>query len=183
MVLARLQAHLDKNNLIITNQSGFRKSRQTRDNLLYLIQTAQQGFNEDKKTLAVFFDIAGAFDKVWHQGLVYKLFMIKVPYYLIKIIANFLSERTFCVKIEGVKSSIRIIQCGVPQDGVLSPTLFSIFVNDILVTNGLNEKMLLFADDIVYIQSFVYKIKSKMVQEAHQDASEQAQSYLNELEA
>jgi hypothetical protein len=140
MVLARLQAHMDKNNLIITNQSGFRKSRQTRDNLLYLIQTAQQGFNEDKKTLAVFFDIAGAFDKVWHQGLMYKLFMIKVPYYLIKIIANFLNGRTFCVKIEGVKSSIRIIQCGVPQGGVLSPTLFSIFINDIPVTNGLMKK-------------------------------------------
>ena len=64
MVLTRLQDHLDKNNLIITNQSGFRKARQTKDNLLYLTQSVQQSFNENKKNLAIFFDIAGAFDKV-----------------------------------------------------------------------------------------------------------------------
>ena len=86
LVLSRLQDFLSKNNVIITNQSGFRKERQTRDNIFSLIQNAQQGFNENKKTLSIFFDIAGAFDKVWHNGLLYKLFVIKVPYYLIKII-------------------------------------------------------------------------------------------------
>lgn len=54
LVLYRLQAHLNKNNLIVTNQSGFRKDRQTRDNLLYLIQTAQQGFNCEKNPRSVF---------------------------------------------------------------------------------------------------------------------------------
>ena len=49
LVLARLLEILSKNNVIITNQSGFRKTRQTRDNILNLVQTAQQGFNEEKK--------------------------------------------------------------------------------------------------------------------------------------
>ena len=90
MVLSRLQKHLNDNSIIILNQSGFRKARQTKDNILHLVQTAQQGFNEDENTLGVFFDIAAAFEKVWHTGLVFKLFVLKVPFYLIKIIAEFL---------------------------------------------------------------------------------------------
>ena len=183
LVLSRLQDHLNKNNLIMTNQSGFRKDRQTRDNLLYLIQTAQQGFNSEKKTLAVFFDIAGAFDKVWHQGLIYKLFMIKVPYYLIKIIANFLGGRTFVVKIEGKVSSVRSIICGVPQGGVLSPTLFSVYINDVPSPRGQDEKMMLFADDILYIQSYTYKVNKKIITESSDIATEKTQNYLYELEA
>ena len=111
LVLARLHDHLKKNNLIITQQSGFRKQRQTRDNLFHLIQTTQQGFNTQKKTLSVFFDIAGAFDKVWHNGLLYKLHIMKVPYYLIKTIADFLRGRTFRVKIDEVLSNEKRIEC------------------------------------------------------------------------
>ena len=32
------------------------------------------------------------------------------------------------MKIEGVLSEIKLIECGVPQGGVLSPTLFSCFI-------------------------------------------------------
>ncbi len=73
LLLARLQKHLKDNKIIINNQSGFRKARQTKDNILVLIQRAQEGFNKEEKTLAVFFDVAAAFDKVWHAGLFYKL--------------------------------------------------------------------------------------------------------------
>jgi hypothetical protein len=183
MVLGRLQDHLNKHNLIVTNQSGFRKARQTRDNLLYLIQTSQQGFNEEKKTLSIFFVIAGAFDKVWHQGLIYKLFMIKVPFYLIKIIIDFLDERTFIVKIEGKKSSVRFIICGAPQGGVLIPTLFSIYINDVPTPNGADEKTLLFADDIVYCLSYKYKINKKIIDSASNEAALKAQVFLNALES
>jgi hypothetical protein len=75
--------------------------------------------------------VAAAFDKVWHNGLIHKLVELKVPYYLIMIIKKFLENRTFVVKIDGTESGIYFIFCGIPQGGVLSPTLFSIFINDI----------------------------------------------------
>ena len=80
LILQRLSIHLKTNNLIIINQSGFRKARQTKDNLLFVIQNAQEAFNSDEKALRVFFDVAAAFDKVWHSELIYKLFQLKVPY-------------------------------------------------------------------------------------------------------
>ena len=131
----------------------------------------------------IFFDIAGAFDKVWHQGLLYKLHVIKVPFYLIKIIASFLKDRTFVVKVEGKFSTKRIIICGVPQGSVLSPTLCSIFINYVPLADNECEKCLLFADDIVYMQKFIYKSKGKLLEGTNERATEKAQSYLNQLES
>ena len=159
LVLQRLEVFLKTNNIKINNQSGFRKNRQTKDNIFFITQKSQQAFNEYKKTLAVFFDIAGAFDKVWHSGLIYKLAIMKVPYYLLKIIMNFLEDRSFSVKLEGTLSSRRLIKCGVPHGGVFSPTLFSCYINDVPLAEGANEKCLLFADDIVFTLSFFYKKK------------------------
>ena len=70
MVLHRLNILLKINNIIIVNQSGFRQARQTKDNFLYIIQNAQEGFNKDEKAFTVFFDVAAAFDKVWHNGII-----------------------------------------------------------------------------------------------------------------
>ena len=182
MVLSRLQQFLKNNNLIIKNQSGFRKSRQTRDNLFHLIQKSQESFNKEEKSLAIFFDVAAAFDKVWHQGLLFKLYSLGIPPYLIDIIKAFLDERTFVVKINGEKSSIKIIECGVPQGGVLSPTLFSIYVNDLPLAEGVNESTLLFADDILYNIRYKYKEKNRCTLDAKEKAQKKAQEYLNRLE-
>ena len=166
LVLHRLSIFLKVNNIIIANQSGFRRNRQTKDNLLYLIQNAQEAFNCEEKAFTIFFDVAAAFDKVWHNGLLYKLFELKVPLYLILIIKSFLEGRTFTVKIDGKESGTFIILCGVPQGGVLSPTLFSIYINNIPLANGDNEITLLFADDLVYQLRSKFKKNGKVNKEA-----------------
>ena len=181
LILSRLHKHMKLNNILVKNQSGFRENRQTKDNLLYLTQKAQEGFNEDKKTLAVLFDVAAAFDKVWHLGVIYKLVLLKVPYYLITIIWAFLKNRTFVVKIDGVKSSVRVIICGVPQGGVLSPTLFSLYINDIPLAEGEDVKTLLFADDIVFILRYRFRKNKKAMPEAKSIAENIAQPYLDKL--
>jgi len=47
----------------------------------------------------VVFDIAKAFDKVWHNGLIYKLHKIKIPKKMGQWIMNFLQDRKFRVKV------------------------------------------------------------------------------------
>ena len=182
MVLHRLNIHLKTNNIIIANQSGFRRNRQTQDNLLYIIQNSQEAFNCDEKAHTIFFDVAAAFDKVWHNGLLHKLVEMKVPFYLIAIIKSFLDNRTFVVKVDGKESAIHFILCGVPQGGVLSPTLFSIYINNIPLASGEKEVTLLFADDLVYQLRYKYKKKGRVNGQANLEARATVQAYLNTLE-
>ena len=181
LIKSRLQEHLKRNNIIIKNQSGFRQRRQTKDNLLYVVQSAQEGFNKGEKTLAIFFDVAAAFDKVWHEGLIYKLFLLKIPYYLLCIIKDFLNNRTFVVKIEESKSEVRKIGCGVPQGGVLSPDLFNLYINDVPLGENLGGKALLFADDIVFVFRYKYKEGEKILTGAKKEAELKVQAYLDLL--
>ena len=75
IIFEHLYAYLDEHQLITKNQSGFRPGDGTTNQLLYLVNEIHECF-EDKKSIevrAVFLDISKAFDKVWHQGLVFKL--------------------------------------------------------------------------------------------------------------
>ena len=108
----------------------------------------------------MFFDIAGAFDKVYHNGLIYKLIKYKVPYYLVIILIEFLRNRFFQVQLGEYITQEIAISTGTPQGAVLSPILFSIFINDIPLNINRNiTGSILFADDLAYFN--IYKTFSK----------------------
>jgi hypothetical protein len=96
-------------------------------------------------TAAVFLNIEKAFDTTWHYGLLYKLSKLEFSANLIKLLGSFLSQRKFMVSVEGEMSTPRVMQEGVPQGSVLSPTLFNMYINDVTQTRGVH--LALFADD------------------------------------
>ena len=67
---------------------------------------------------------------------------------------SFLNGRTQQVIVEGSKSST--CQCdvtsGVPQESVLGPVLFLIYINDIII--NIQSETRLFADDIISLQNY-----------------------------
>ena len=83
IILNRIKNFLDLNKILIKQQSGFRNNRQTKDNLVFMSQKIQEAFGNKQKVCCVFFDIQAAFDKVWHNELIYKLYKLKFPLYLI----------------------------------------------------------------------------------------------------
>ncbi|GBP65133.1 Probable RNA-directed DNA polymerase from transposon BS [Eumeta japonica] len=74
-----------------------------------------------RRTVAVFFDVAKAFDRVWHAGLIYKLYSLQVPDRLIITIQNYLANRHFTFRHEHTHSTRRLIRAGVPHGSTLSP--------------------------------------------------------------
>jgi hypothetical protein len=74
---------------------------------------------------AIFFNIASAFDKVWHEGVIYKLIRLNFPNYIICWVNEFLKNRMFAVRINNEITNKIKIEAGVTQGAVLSPTLFS----------------------------------------------------------
>ena len=139
IILNRIKLFLDRNKILIKQQSGFRFKRKTKDNLIFMTQKIQEAFGKKMKVCCVFFDIQAAFDKVWHQGLIYKLCKLKFPLYLIDWVWNFLTERRFRVLVGDYHTEYFDITCGTPQGAVTSPTLFSIYINDIPLDGMKND--------------------------------------------
>ncbi|GBP50544.1 Probable RNA-directed DNA polymerase from transposon BS [Eumeta japonica] len=142
----RLSKHLFGKGLIIDEQFGFRPAHSCPQQVLRLVEYVTEGFKSKQKTVAVFFDVAKAFDRVWHAGLVYKLYSLQVPDRLIFIIQNFLSNRHFTFRHERTHSTRRLIRAGVPQGSALSPLLYSAYTNDIPRPSS-GVQLALFADD------------------------------------
>ena len=94
---------------------------------------------------AVFLDISKAFDKVWHEGLIFKLRQNGISGNILNLLRNYLQNRKQRVVINGVQSDWEPIYSGVPQGSVLGPLLFLIYINDL--TDNITSNMKLFADD------------------------------------
>ena len=90
-------------------------------------------------------DLSKAFDKVWHQGLLFKLESFGVCGKLLNLLKDYLSNRFQRVLLNGQESSWLPIKAGVPQGSILGPLLFLIYINDL--PDGLYSIPKLFADD------------------------------------
>ena len=90
-------------------------------------------------------DISKMFDRVWHDGLLFKMEKIGVSGNLFQLIKSFLSVRFQRVLLNGQTSDWETIQAGVPQGSILGPLFFLIYINDL--TGNLNSNIKLFADD------------------------------------
>lgn len=146
LILNRLKIHIMPK--IRPEQFGFRPQHSTTIQLSKVLGNITDSLNKRHRTATVFLDFEKAFDKVWHDGLLFKLLSMNIPSQLTNIIRSFLNNRTFQVKVGGITSSVRKIQAGVPQGSCLSPHLFSVYINDIPTIN--KAKIALFADDTLF---------------------------------
>ena len=94
---------------------------------------------------SVSLDLPKTFDKVWHEGLLYKLKNNEINGNALQLIKSFLRNRCQRVVLNGQSSSWLSIRAGVPQGSVLVPLFFLIYINDL--PEGLNSEVKLFADD------------------------------------
>ena len=134
-------------NLLNPNQSGFRPSDSCINQLLAITHEIFEAFdcNPSLEVRAVFLDITKAFDKVWHEGLLYKLKSMGILGELYNLLENYLSGRFQRAILNRQTSSWRPVLAGVPQRSILGPLLFLIYINNL--PNELKSNAKLFADD------------------------------------
>lgn len=149
VVAERLKIRLNERQIIPPEQFGFRQGQSAVQQLQRISEIISKGFENKQFTVIAFLDVTKAFDKVWTEGLKYKLLRINIPQYLVAIIFSFLEDRKFLVRVNSTTSTVRNIHAGVPQGSILGPTLFNIFTHDIPTLKP--TEVALFADDMAVI--------------------------------
>ena len=124
--------HPSAHNLLSDYHYGFRKGRSTGYLLAFLAESWSSSFTDFGETFIVGLDISEAFNRVWHKSLTSKLPSYGFYPSRCTFISNFLSDRSVAAVVNGHSSSPKTINSYVPQDSVLSSTLFLLFIYDIL---------------------------------------------------
>ena len=144
-----LYSYFQRNRLFTPSLSGSLPGDSCIAQLLSIIHEIQTVFYENPTVdvRGVFLDLSKAFDKVWHDGIIFKLKAYGVAGELRVHLENleYLENREQRVFLNGLKSECRKIMPGIPQGSVLGPLLFLIYINDL--PDRITSLCKIFADD------------------------------------
>ena len=134
--------HKKKKKLIATVQSGFRKQRGTLDHLIRFETLIREAFIKKEYVVSVFFDLESAYDTIWKYGIMNDLHDFSIRGRLAYFISAFLNGRQLRVRFGNTYSNPYEREMGVPQGSILSVTLFSVKINNIVksVQYGLGSR-------------------------------------------
>ena len=158
----RLNKWAENNDVLSDSQFGFRMGRSTTDAIFVLNAIIQKILNEKGRLFCTFIDLKKAFDSVYLNGLWYKLYKLGINAKLLRVIEDMYNKVKTCVR--GCNSYSEFFDCavGLKQGEVISPILFSLFIEDLELflqedpTCGLSLDeitfiLMLFADDTVIL--------------------------------
>ena len=146
LVNTQLYSFLSSNNLLCPFQSCFRPFHSTVGALLNITEDIRCAMDNNKLTVMILLDFSSAFNSVDLDILLGTLRAVNVSYEAINWFRSYLFGRRQCVKANDITSTWLELTAGVPQGGVLSPLLFSIFINNI--SRVITSPFHLYADDL-----------------------------------
>lgn len=155
--------------IIPGHQFGFRNSHATIEQVNRVTTGIKNAFEKRSYCSAIFLDIAQAFDKVWHEGLLFKLKNILHDQHF-HLLESYIKNRHFQVKINEVVTSLFGIGAGVPQGSVLGPIPYLLYTADLPTMQDI--VIALFADDTAALSTHIDPAI----------ASKNLQQYLNKLQ-
>ena len=142
----RLLSYINKFEIFNPAQYGFRKKHSTYMAMLNLYDKVSEAVDKNEFSIGVFIDLSKAFDTINHDILIRKLEMYGIRGIPNLLIKSYLNNRKQYVNYNNCTSTLKPIQCGVPQGSILGPLLFLLYINDMTYCCKYLH-FLLFADD------------------------------------
>lgn len=151
-VCNRINKFLTENNLLNSNQYGFREGRSTETAIVNFIQFVNDRMDKKEYIVGLFFDLTRAFDCLNFNFIIDKVSELGIQGKLAQWIYSFLKDRKLIVRINGKTSNEYNVTSGIPQGSVLGPLIFLMFIND-LPDHIRDGTAFMFADDTSIIIS------------------------------
>ena len=151
------------------NQFGFKANSGTEMCVAVLKETIEYYTKSSSNVYTCFLDASKAFDRTNHFSLFGKLLKRGVPVYIVRILAYWYRSQNFVAKWGDCVSAAFTVTNGVRQGGILSPYLFSVFMDELseilntsiygCIINFQRLNHIFYADDICLIASSVYALQ------------------------
>ena len=154
---------LDENQIRTRWQHGFRSGHSCETQLILSINYWAKSIDSGLRTGVEIFDFLKTFHLVPHLRLLSKIESYGVRGSTLRWIKSFLTNRRQRVMINGSLSSWEPMTSGVPQETVLGPLLFLLYINDI--TKDISSEIRLFADDCILYRQIVSNTDSVKLQD------------------
>ena len=158
----RVVGYCNQQNIFADEQNGFRSNRSCEDHIFSLSCIIRNRLNNNKSTFCAFVDLEKAFDWLNRDLLLFKLLSNKIDGKMYFALKSVLSNTYACIQLtDQIQTGWFSNNFGVRQGDSISPTLFSLFINDlvcylkvrcpVLSFGDASINCLLYADDMVLI--------------------------------
>ena len=152
---------IEQNNIVADEQNGFRRNRSCLEHIYALYSVINKRKQQKQSTYVCFVDAKKAFDTVQRDCLWYKLISVGIKGKILKAVQSLYTDVQCAVKVNDYLSPLFKVSQGVKQGCKLSPTLFSLYINDLaneikqmnlgVDIDELQLSILLYADDVALI--------------------------------
>ena len=133
LFLTRIKPTLQEKSIIPDHQFGFRQKHATIEQAHRITNVTHNALESNKYCTAAFLDISQVFDKVWHEGVLYKIKTIFSDS-IYKVLKSYLESRYILIKYREEYTSLYPVLSGLPQGSVLVPLLDLLCTADLPTT-------------------------------------------------
>ena len=174
IMLNHFAKQIANNNILINEQHGFGNKLSTITQL-----TNTNTLNNKGQTDIIFHVFSKAFQKISYKFLLFKLHYYGIRNHTLSLISAFLSNHTQTTVVNGVHSIYVEATSGVPQESVLGPMLFLLYMN--VINNAITSQIKLFADDSLLYRNISDRNDQVILQNGLDTISSCIEKWLMEL--